>query len=120
AASGAGAPGGGRRELPEDRQAGHDSQRCVAADRGGCGDVSGAGGWGAVDVRARAGPPDGPALLPILKWAMKTGHLRRCLLAPSCGVAGPRLGRRSSAPSIWPVWTALSDSPLIERYGLRS
>ena len=34
---------------------------------------------------------------------MKTGHLRRCLLAPPCGVGGLRLSRRSSAPSIWTI-----------------
>src|SRR6266850_2994055 len=34
-------------------------------------------------------------------------HLRRCLLAPPCGVAGPRLSRRSSAPSIWTILGAL-------------
>jgi len=31
----------------------------------------------------------------------------RCLLAPPRGVGGPRLGRRSSAPGIWPVLIGL-------------
>src|SRR5688500_20372366 len=34
-------------------------------------------------------------------------HLRRCLLAPPCDVAGPRLSRRSSAPRIWTILGAL-------------
>ena len=49
--------------------------------------------------------------------AMKTAHLRRCLLAPPCGVGGPRLSRRSSAPSIWTVLIALIDSTFIRRFG---
>ena len=38
---------------------------------------------------------------------MKRGHLRRWLLAPPCDVAGPRLSRRSSPPSIWPLLIGL-------------
>jgi len=41
AAAGAGPAGGGGGPLPWARQAGHDSQRCVAEDRGGSGDVYG-------------------------------------------------------------------------------
>src|SRR5215475_6777865 len=37
----------------------------------------------------------------------RRAHLRRCLLAPPCGVGGPRLSRRSSAPSIWALLVAL-------------
>jgi hypothetical protein len=47
---------------------------------------------------------------------MKTGHLRRCLLAKACGVRGVRLGLRSSAPSIWPVLIALVYSRCFERF----
>ena len=35
-----------------------------------------------------------------------TAHRRRCLLAPPCGVGGPRRSRRSSAPSICTVLVA--------------
>src|SRR6185436_12824292 len=40
--------------------------------------------------------------------AMKRDHLRRCRVAPPCGVGGPRLSRRSAAPSIWPRLIALT------------
>src|SRR5688500_2384143 len=51
---------------------------------------------------------------PTNMWrATITAHLLRCLLAPPCDVAGPRLSRRSSAPSIWTLLVGLFPSWMV-------
>src|SRR5688572_19461161 len=56
-------------------------------------------------MRPVSSPVDGS--LTSMWRATRTAHLRRCLLAAPCDVAGPRLSRRSSAPSIWTLLVAL-------------
>src|SRR2546428_1434275 len=43
----------------------------------------------------------------------RMAHLRRCLLAPPCGVGGLRRIRRSSAPSIWTILGVLCRSRVV-------
>ena len=57
-----------RREgLPQHRQARHDSQFGHAQDRGGSGDVRGAGGRRVADLRAGAGAASGATIFSVLK-----------------------------------------------------
>src|SRR5439155_688183 len=66
APSGPRPPRGRRRQVPLDRQARYDPQQRAAADRGGPGDLRGAGRRRTAYVRASAGPADGAAVLSLL------------------------------------------------------
>src|SRR5207245_5344663 len=68
APSGPRPPRGRGRQVPLDRQARYDPQQRVAADRGGPGDLRGAGRRRTAYVRACAGPADGAAVLSLLIW----------------------------------------------------